>query len=208
MNNLVGRTFTRLTVLAQAASQGGHRRWLCTCTCGTSKVVAYGNLVNGNVKSCGCLRKELAHSRLYKHGQCASRTYSCWLNMKNRCLNKRGKGYAHYGGRGITVCRRWLQFEKFLEDMGPCTAKRSIERVDNNKGYTPSNCIWATYKQQANNRREACDVRKLRFKGESLSLHDWGTRFNLPPQVIRSRLGRGWSMKQALTTTRKIYCKG
>ena len=127
----------------------------------------------------------------------ANHLYKVWDSMIQRCTNPRSKGYINYGSRGITVCERWRQFENFLKDMGPVPKGYSLERLDNNAGYSPENCKWATAAEQANNRRSN---KILRFKGETLTVRQWGTRFHLPRDRINQRLRAGWTVSDALTT--------
>jgi hypothetical protein len=160
--DLTGQTFWRLTVLRLADEQRGHdRRWLCRCSCGKEAVRARGELKRGEARSCGCLRVETTKARgeaNRKHGAAGdhaeSPEYRSWVEMRRRCSNPNFIGYAHYGGRGITVCRRWDDFAAFLADMGtkPSPA-HSIDRINPDGHYEPGNCRWTTPKEQANNRR-------------------------------------------------------
>lgn len=114
--------------------------------------------IRGNTRSCGCLRKERALKANTTHGRSKRdhenyRTYSSWQHMKDRCLNPRNKYYKNYGGRGITIDPSWLKFENFLRDMGDSTKGQSIDRVDNEKGYSKENCKWSTFTEQMNNTR-------------------------------------------------------
>jgi hypothetical protein len=142
---LTGKRFGRLRVAAYA----GHYRWLCRCDCGRCVIVTATNLRSRNTRSCGCLHKE----RVTKHGRWGSREYNTWHGMKQRCFNPRANGYGWYGGRGISVCDEWLPFEPFFADMGPCPPGCSIDRIDVNGNYEPSNCRWGDAKQQTENRR-------------------------------------------------------
>ena len=151
--NLVGMVFGRLTVLSQAADHvkpNGKRRakWLCQCSCGSEpKSIEQANLFYGNVQSCGCLKFDI------EHGLCKSKTYKSWAGMFDRCNNPKDHGYHNYGGRGITVCVRWKKFENFLEDMGECPEGLSLDRINVNGNYEPSNCRWTNRSEQAYNQR-------------------------------------------------------
>jgi hypothetical protein len=128
------------------------RRFMCKCDCGNQKIVMLSNLKNGSTKSCGCLSKINAYKT---HGDSGSPEHQTWQRMKRRCDNEKGNRWEHYGGRGIKVCDRWLHsYENFLNDMGrKPSPKHSIDRIDVNGNYEPSNCRWSTPKEQSNNTR-------------------------------------------------------
>ncbi len=159
--NLTGKRFGKLMVVEWAgSSKYRYATWLCQCDCGTVTKVLSGSLVSGHTRSCGCLRKRASRTRRLTHGQCGTSTYNTWINMKARCAKVGHLDYKHYGGRGITICDRWLHsFENFFTDMGPKpSSELSIDRIDNNGHYEPGNCRWATAKQQRANQRPRLTV--------------------------------------------------
>ena len=148
------KRFGRVIAVEFSRIQKGNHYWKCICDCGTTKDMRIGHLVSGAVRSCGCLKREVWIKERTSHGLRKTKEYQIWSSMMTRCSNKKTKCYKNYGGRGIKVCKRWLKFENFYNDMG-CrpSNKHSIDRVNNDGNYEPSNCRWATIKQQANNRR-------------------------------------------------------
>lgn len=146
-----GMVFGRLTVLSKDGSDDSFM-WKCRCSCGRERIIYKYSLTNGVTRSCGCLRTETTISRSSRHGFCprgkVSSTYRVWTHIKGRCFNPTDSAYANYGGRGITMCPEWeASFETFLADMGPKPPRLTIDRVNNDGNYEPSNCRWATPKE-------------------------------------------------------------
>ncbi len=196
-DGIIGQTFGRLTVIDRAPNnKRGWSVWNCRCACGNSKCVSANSLKSGNTSSCGCLRKELLVARSETHGMHGTPVYIVWCNMRNRCNNHKNHSYKNYGGRGIKVCKRWGSFEKFLTDMGERPEGKCIERIDNNGGYTPENCRWATARQQANNKR---NNHLVTYNGATLTLAQWGRKTGIRDRTLYDRLKSGWSAHNALT---------
>jgi hypothetical protein len=153
--DLTGQHFGRWTVLALHPKRSKHRnaRWHCVCDCGGERLVAASSLRQGGSKSCGCLQRECKTKHGHTKGGKVTRAYRCWVAMRQRCFNPNHEAYPYYGGRGITVCERWLSFENFFADMGAPPRNRTLDRIDVNGNYEPNNCRWASTFEQSRNKR-------------------------------------------------------
>jgi len=200
--DLTGLIFGRWTVLRfhsirkySESNKDKKAMYLCECECGNRGVVCGNSLSQGNSKSCGCLNLEKIIERNRTHGKTGIRVYRIWQAMLTRCRNINVPNYNNYGGRGISVCKRWESFENFLKDMGNPKPNESIERIDNDGNYNILNCKWATKKEQSRNTRSN---RKISFRGETLCLCEWAKRLKIDQASLRERLEK-WSLKDALT---------
>lgn len=163
--------------------------WSCRCDCGGDVITRGSSLRSGNTRSCGCRKTAGMREALVRHGMAGSAEYRAWRHMLNRCYRLAESNYADYGGRGIVVCDRWrTSFENFYADMGARPGRGySIDRINVNGNYEPSNCRWATCKEQCNNRRSN---RLLCISGEKASLSQWRDRLNLSPRRMRTVLAK------------------
>lgn len=157
MKNKIGNKYGRLKVISRKGSDKYNNSiWECICDCGNLKTVPSHYLVTGRTKSCGCIRNErlIEMANNHKtHGMSKTKIYKTWVSMIERCTNKNHGSYKDYGGRGITICKEWENFEIFYSDMSDCPDGLSLDRKDNNKGYSKNNCHWATSEEQCQNKR-------------------------------------------------------
>lgn len=209
--DLTGRKFGRLTVLEQAedyvSPKGTHcTRWLCECSCKNhNKIIVNGYaLRRGETKSCGCLKNNKyedirLYNQEYHKDVDFTRLLKIWNDMYRRCNKPTHKRYDDYGGRGITVCEEWNNsFEEFYywAISNGYNNSLTIDRIDNDKGYSPNNCKWSTYEEQANNKR-SCHY--ITYNGETHTIKEWGKINNINPTTIRTRIHAGWNEIDAIT---------
>lgn len=202
--DLTGRRFGLLVVVGLAPRTKRMLLWRVRCDCGTAKVVYGCHLRSGATKSCGCILKTNPGARRHGHwtGRRATSEHGTWNAMLQRCSNPKAEHYDRYGGRGITVCERWLVFENFLADMGMRpSASHSIDRRNNDGNYEPDNCHWATKKQQM---RNTASTRLLTHDGKTQPLCAWAEQFGVLSASIASRLERGWSVADAITMPMRV----
>lgn len=185
-----------LLAVSEFCSEDGECFVKCLCDCGKEHIVHVYNF--RHTKSCGCLRRSLAKSLNLKHGKSESKEHMAWSSMKKRCLDSNHPAYHNYGGRGITVCKEWLEsFNNFLADMGKAPSPgHSLERVNVNSGYCKENCTWATRKEQARNRRNNV---LINVDGVVMTLTDWCAFYGISVQTVRHRVRKiGMSWEDAL----------
>jgi len=197
---LINKNFGRLVVVSFShVDSGKNSHWDCVCDCGKLTTVRGSHLKNGATKSCGCLRSEVVSSYQKTHGKSFTKTYISWSSMKRRCNNKNSIGYKNWGGRGIKYCKEWNVFENFHKDMGDKPGKNySLDRIDNNKGYSKDNCRWATRKEQNRNRR---DNILHKYNGKSRTLTEISELTGIKRATIWSRINiLGWTLEEALNT--------
>ena len=189
--NIIGWRFGSLVVVARAANLGHQVAWECLCDCGKRKVIRANSLIRRQTVSCGCFNAK----KSLRHGKRKSPEYQAWANIKNRCNNPSHPLYKYYGGRGIKLSPLWNDFNNFYSDMGDRPKGRWIERVDNDAGYSPENCIWATPRTQSRNRRSN---RYLEHGGKKLVITDWAELLNITSAGLNCALRRGKSLQDVI----------
>ena len=206
--DLVGKRFSRLTVICKSNIKKKYHAtyWTCKCDCGKIKDIYGGSLRQKKTHSCGCLIAE-SNTLSAKHNMCKTSFYHTWAGIKERTTNKKQDSYKNYGGRGIKLCKKWYDFLEFKNDMytsylyhvkkfGKKNTK--IERIDNDDGYNNKNCKWATNHEQARNQRTNVYIE---FNNERMILEDWANRININSSSLCNRLKKlNWTIEKALTT--------
>lgn len=199
----IGKTVHHWTIIRLLSKEESPSRakWyaLARCKCGVVKPVVSEKIFTNSSKSCGCAKNEALKTHGFttsaKGGN--SREYAIWNSMKQRCRNPKNKQYPEYGGRGISVCDSWLRFENFFRDMGERPFKgASLERKDNNKGYSPDNCKWADRNTQNNNKR---NNRPITINGVTKNLCQWADHYGIGHTTIFHRIKAGWDVERAIT---------
>ena len=180
--DLTGEKFGKWNVLRKSKPSSGHTMWSCICECGRLSDIYSRHLRTG--KSKGCLMCAIS-----THGMSKYPEWIVWMAMRSRCLNKNHVAYKQYGGRGITICDRWVDsFENFYEDMGFRPEKHSLDRIDNSKGYSKDNCKWSSCKDQSNN---MSSNKIVIYKGEEFTVAVLAEKLGIKYQTLYSRLRRG-----------------
>jgi hypothetical protein len=193
--------------IEEAFYKGKKRYALFQCECGNRFNAVIYEVKSLHTRSCGCIHSKQVAERNFRHGLAKTVEHTLWNNMKQRCNNPNFKNYHLWGGRGIKVCDRWLEsFENFLEDMGKQPAKRmGIDRIDNNKGYSPENCRWASHKTQNNNKR---NNKIIEYNGKSQTLMMWCEELGLKYGVMLRRFLRGGKTTEEIFTVKKYNTHG
>ena len=201
--DLTGQRFGRLVVVSRATSQRKDRNtfWTCICDCGKEKIIEAPSLKKGRSKSCGCLQKEIVTKRQTKHGlqKANNRLYGIWSGIKQRCTNPKRNVFRHYGGKGIVICQEWQKFPAFYSwaISNGYADNLTIDRIDNNGNYEPSNCRWipdsAQHRNQTNNKF-------ITVNGKAMLLCDWAKIYGIKASVILNRIRSGWTEEEAVIT--------
>lgn len=192
---LTDATFGALTVLERADKDPhGAWRWYCRCDCGRTVVVRAATLKAGRTSSCSSCASS---AKNITHGMSGTPMYWRWRGMLARVDDPQHRHFANYGGRGITVCDRWRDFARFVDDMGsPVEPQMQLDRIDNDGPYSPNNCRWASFQEQQRNKRTNHTVE---FRGCTQTIQEWSEALGIKANTIVHRLRRGWSTRRALT---------
>lgn len=199
IEDLTLRRFGRLVVMEYAGKNGrGKHQWRCKCDCKNYAVVDGYSLISGNTMSCGCLSKDIASATHKTHGESSTRLYRIWSNMRSRCTIPSSSVYAYYGGRGISVCKEWNTYGAF-KDWALSNGydnSQTIDRIDVDGDYEPSNCRWVDMNFQANNKRSNY---LIEHDGRTMTAMQWSREVGISADVIKYRIRHNWTTAEALT---------
>ncbi len=194
-----GQVFNMMTIIEEVENKKKQRQFLCKCECGHIGKHVLVLLVNGQTKSCGCLRKKTFLERNTKHGISRKKLYTILLAIKQRCLNVNNKNYHRYGGRGIELCDEWKNSVELFYNWALENGYKeglSIDRIDNNGNYCPENCRWVSMHVQSRNTRSNVFIE---FNGERLCIQDWANKLEITSCTLKKRI-KNWGLEKALTT--------
>lgn len=205
LEDLTGRVFGRWTVVSRAGSYKRESTWNLVCICGNTKVLRAGMLKNGKSKSCGCLNLEMIVERNKSHGLTGHQVFNKWQSMQGRCYNPRNEKYHRYGGRGITVCQEWRDDFQVFYDWSMANGwspELTIDRINNDGNYEPSNCRWTTLEVQSNNKSTTVMVN---IYGQTMPLQLAMKQYGAcDPSLASSRIKKGWDHEKAITTPPRL----
>lgn len=195
--DMTGVKSGRLTVIARIYKNNLKVHWKCKCECGRIVIRTSGSLSTSIFRKSdsSCHSKECKRPQSKKLGFYYPKEYQIWSNMKERCFNPKDSRYSSYGGRGISISKSWLNFENFFRDMGSKPLKHSIDRIDNNRGYSKENCRWTDGFVQANNTRKN---KFLTFKGKKLTISQWSREIGMCRHKLAQRVRAGWPVSRCL----------
>lgn len=198
--DLTGKRFGKLVVVERIENKGKRVCWKCKCDCGNIKNVLSTHLVSGSINNCGCLKKLILSNKNKTHGKSYTKLYRTYQHMKDRCYRKNDKRYKNYGGRGIKICDEWknnfMNFYNWAINNG-YQENLTIDRININGDYTPFNCRWVTWKEQANNTTRN---HYIEYNNEKHTIAEWSNILNISSKVLQIRLKRGWSIEETLKT--------
>lgn len=204
-----GTRFLKIVTLESLPSgfRSDRPAYRCKCDCGAIKFIEARHLLSGGTRSCGCWQAEEASKRAKTHGRTRTPEYWVWASMRQRCYDKNTRNYHRYGGRGITVCDRWRHsFNNFYADMGKRPEGYSIDRIDNDRGYSPDNCRWISSKENCRNQERS---RMITWRAKTQCLSAWAEELGIPMKTLHFRLTKGWAVDKALATpVRQITING
>jgi hypothetical protein len=197
--DLTGKRFGKLTVISFNCMRGTRSYWNCVCDRGNEKAVGSDHLKNGDIVSCGCVQRSTLPPVNKKHEMSNTRLYTIWALMKYRCCNPSRKEYKRYGGRGIKVCDEWMEFKSFMEwsIANGYSDDLTLDRIDNDGDYAPSNCRWVSRQVQAFNKSTN---RYITHNGQTKTITQWASDSNIPYYVLKKRIDvLHWDFERAIS---------